>query len=112
MGTTSNLTKTERQAVDEFVNALRAKWPSAECKLFGSKAKGTFDAESDIDILIMLPCRVTKEIRQQIIYQAFEIDLAYGTNINVLIVSEEEWQDSYISLLPIHDFIEEEGVSL
>lgn len=107
-----NLTKTESLAVDEFVTALKTGWPRAKFKIFGSKAKGTSDAESDLDILVELPCPVTKEIRRHIVHKVFDINLAYGTNISALIVSEDEWRDSLLSLLPIHAFVEEEGIAL
>ncbi len=109
---TSNLTKTEKLALEEFITTLKTDWPFARFKLFGSKVSGTFDAESDLDLLIMLPCPVTNEIRRQIVHKVSDINFAYGTNISELIVSEEEWQNAPLSLLPIHAFVEEEGVSL
>ena len=109
---TLNLTEVEKFALDNLIATLKTDWPSAKFKLFGSKAEGIADAESDLDILVMLPCPVTKEIRQQIIHKVFDINLTYGTNISVLIVSEVEWQNAPLSLLPIHAFVEEEGVAL
>ena len=109
---TPYLTEAEKFALGEVIAALKTDWPSAKFKLFGSKATGTFDAESDLDLLIMLPCPVTNEIRRQIIYKISDINLSYVTNISALIVSEEEWQNAPLSLLPIHAFIEEEGFSL
>ncbi len=109
---TSNLTKTEKLALEEFITTLKTDWSSAKFKLFGSKVKGTADAESDLDLLIVLPCSITKEIRRQIVHKVFDINLTHGTNISVLIVSEEEWQNAPLSLLPIHAFVEEEGIPL
>jgi len=106
------LTKSEKTALDELIRELRKSWPDAKFKMFGSKAKGTADEESDLDLLILLPCPVTKELRRQIIHKIFEINLTFETNISALIIAEDEWRDSPISLLPIHDFIEEEGVTL
>ena len=107
---TLNLSETEKFAIDQLMTILRTDWPSAKFKLFGSKAKGTSDAESDLDILILLPCPVTKDIRRQIVHKVSDINLAYETNISALIVSEDEWQKAPLSLLPIHAFIEEEGI--
>ena len=107
-----NLTETERVAIDKLLTILRTDWPSAKFKIFGSKVSGIFDEESDLDLLIMLPCPVTNEIRRQIVHKVSDINFAYGTNISALIVSEDDWQNSPLSLLPIHAFVEEEGVSL
>lgn len=109
---TLNLTEAEKLALSELITDVKTGWLSAKFKLFGSKANGISDAESDLDLLVMLPCLVTKEIRQQIIHKVFDINLTHGTNLSVLIVSEKEWQNTPLSLLPIHAFVEEEGVSL
>jgi predicted nucleotidyltransferase len=107
-----NLSEAEKRALGELIEDLKSDWPSVKFKLFGSKVSGTFDAESDLDLLVMLPCPVTNDIRRQIVHKVSDINFAFGTNISALIVSEKEWQKAPLSLLPIHAFIEEEGVSL
>lgn len=107
-----NLTETENLALCELITALKTDWPSVKFKLFGSKARGIFDAESDVDLLILLPVPVTKEIRQRIIHKVFDINLSYGTNISAFTVTEEEWQNGLISMLPVHASIEEDGIPL
>ena len=106
------ISKSEKKALDQLVTELKRFWPGSKGKVFGSKVKGTSDEESDLDILILLPNDVTKEIRRQIIHRAFDINLTFGTNISTLIMSEKEWNSDLFSFLPIHSFIEEEGVPL
>jgi predicted nucleotidyltransferase len=50
------LTREERQAVDDFVEALRRQYPDRvqDVILFGSKARGDSHPDSDIDILILV----------------------------------------------------------
>jgi len=107
-----NLYENEKQALDELISFLKINWPLAKFIVFGSKAKGMADEESDIDLLIVLPCLVTEDIRRIIVHKVFDVNLIYKSNISVLIVSEDEWQKGKISILPIHDFIEEEGISV
>jgi predicted nucleotidyltransferase len=104
------LTKSELDAINKLYDHLKNAWPEAKFKLFGSKATGKFDEESDIDILILLPCNVSEKIREQIIDIVFEINLKFDSNICPLILSKKEWAD--LSVLPIHYFVEKEGVSL
>ena len=103
------LTTTELKAIDMLVTKISKIWPNTKFKLFGSKVTGNFDEESDIDILILLPCEVKEEIRERIIDIVFNINLKFDTNISPLILSEMEWVD--LSVLPIHYFIEKEGVT-
>jgi len=111
-GNTSNLTESEKLALEEVMNALKNDWPNVKFKLFGSKVSGTFNAESDLDLLVMLPCQAVNGIRRQIVHKVFEINLLYETNISTLIVSEDEWHKAPLVLLPIHAFVEEEGIAL
>lgn len=106
------LTKSETNALIELIRDIEAVWPNAKFKIFGSKARGTSDAESDLDLLIVLPRDVTPKIRRQIIHKVFDINLTFETNISPLIMSKKEWESALVSLLPIHAFIEEEGVPL
>lgn len=105
------ISKSEKQALDKLIAELKTSWPGVKAKVFGSKVKGTADDESDLDILILLPGELSHDTRRQIIYKVFDINLAYETNLSPLIMSEGEWEHRPISLLPIHAFIEEEGVS-
>lgn len=105
-------TEEEVQALNKLITELRASWPGVKVKAFGSKVKGIADEESDLDVLILLPCDVTEEIRRQIVYKVFDINLTFETNISTFIMSEEEWESEMISLLPIHAYIEEEGILL
>jgi predicted nucleotidyltransferase len=106
------LSKNEKEALKKLIAALKASWPGSKAKIFGSKVKGISDEESDLDVMILLPCEVTEEIRRQIIHRVFDINLAFGTNISSLIMAEKEWENGLVSLLPIYAYIEEEGVSL
>ena len=106
------LTKFELEALDKVKTELKTKWPDIKIKLFGSKITGEFDEESDLDLLILLPCKVTESMRRKIIHKVFEINLQYDTNISPLILSKNEWEGSVISSLQVHYFIEKEGVLL
>jgi len=102
----------ERKALSKLVAEIQSIWKGTKFKLYGSKVRGTFDEESDLDILILLPCEVTEEIRRSIVHKIFEINLEFDTNISGLIMSEKQWQSEYISCLPIHEEVEKEGVEL
>jgi len=112
LGKKLKFAKSERYALSELIAYLKTSWPGVKFKLFGSKVKGIADEESDIDLLIMLPCSVTEELRKKIIYKVFDINLIFETNISTLIIARVEWESAPFSLLPIHAYIEEEGVPL
>ena len=104
------ISKSEKQALDKLIAELKASWPGVKSKVFGSKVKGIADDESDLDILILLPGEVSEDTRRQIIYKVFDLNLTYETNLSPIIMSEGDWEGKPTSLLPIHAFVEEEGV--
>jgi len=104
------LTRPEQVAIDKLKSTLEMLYPGIKFKIFGSKATGKYDEESDIDILILLPCEVNEKIREQVIDIIFDIDFKFDTNISPLILSQKEWRNLYP--LPIHYFVEKEGVLL
>ena len=106
------LQDTEKHALEEIITYLRGKWPQVIVKLFGSKVMGSTDPESDIDLFIELPVEVDDELRKEIVHKTFYVNLSYDSNIDVLIVSQDDWENSLLRLLPIHAFIEKEGVDL
>lgn len=106
------LSKTEINALYRLKIELEKYWPDVKIKIFGSKVSGKFDDESDVDLLILLPFDVTEQIRNKIINVVFKINLEFETNISALILGQSEWESSVISSLPIHYFIEKEGILL
>lgn len=106
------LSNAEKKAVEELLLTIRAQWPSADVRIFGSKATGTADEESDLDVLVLLPCPVTEAIRKKIIHDVFEINLSNGSNISAIAFSKEEWEGFPLSVLPFHANVEEEGIIL
>ena len=112
LGRQLKLSQSEIHALSRLITELKTSWPQAKFRLFGSKVKGIADEESDLDLLIELPCKITKDIRKRIIHKIFDLNLTFDTNISALIMSEHEWEKPPYSLLPIYAYIQEEGVSI
>ncbi len=103
-------TKLEQEALYKLKSAVEKLYHGTEIKLFGSKVTGKFDEESDLDILIILSGEINEKIRKQILDIVFDINIEFDTNISPLILSKKEWEK--LSPLPIHYFIEKEGIPL
>ena len=99
--------------------ALQAacKWITAEFRvdrlvLFGSVVRGESDEESDVDLLIVLTDRPTRQMRDRITSLILDVNLEYDTNLSELIVDRQTWDSGPPSAMPIHEEIEEEGIRL
>jgi len=80
--------------------------------LFGSVVRGTSDEESDLDVLIVLQEPPNHQIRNRISRVILDINLEHDTNISGLVVDQKAWDEGLLSVLPIHDEVEEQGVRL
>jgi predicted nucleotidyltransferase len=60
--------------------------------LFGSYARGEEDAESDVDVLIVLDCldRYAAEV-ERTGFLASELSLRYGVSISRVIIPQADW---------------------
>lgn len=81
--------------------------------LFGSKARGDFDEESDIDVFIVV--RNGSDLHQQkqvIIELVSELSLRYDIVLSPLVMDMSEYQWNLRLKMPLIHFIEREGVAL
>jgi len=79
--------------------------------LFGSRARGDYIDESDVDVAILVR-GLTREIKNRILDRVAEIELAYLLPIAVLVFSEEEFDHLKKRERRIALDIEREGIPL
>ena len=78
-------------------------------KLFGSKARGDFDAESDIDILVLVKSR-DWDLHYRVCNIANDIALEYGINISPVIIAESEYDLNREHGTAFYESVEREGI--
>ncbi|MBI3752540.1 MAG: nucleotidyltransferase domain-containing protein [Deltaproteobacteria bacterium] len=59
--------------------------------LYGSRARGDYDRESDIDIAIVVR-GMTRELKNRILDAVCDIELKYLTPLSTLVFSEENFE--------------------
>ena len=83
--------------------------PEAQVILFGSRARGDAEAESDWDFLVILPGRVDENRKDAIRHRLYELEWETGQVLSALIVCQKDWDSHLYSALPIYQQIETEG---
>ena len=68
--------------------------PDAKVYLFGSRATGNLNDESDWDILIKTSMNVNRALRKKIYYKLFPLTLQILNTIDCTIVNEKDWQEN------------------
>jgi len=103
----------EQAALKEFLTKLREQHGSEVVlvSLFGSKVRGDFDEESDIDVLLVVEDR-TSQLWEDIVEIETDLMLKYDTVISSLIMGREnyEWHRRYRA--PLYRNIERDGIDL
>jgi len=105
------LKKSDREALKAASTLLRKKFPIDSIILFGSKAKGTDETESDIDLLLLTQQKLTWQERDAITDALFDIQLEYDVVISTLVVATKEWSEGIYSVLAIYDEVYKYGVA-
>ncbi len=104
------ISKNEREAVKAASHILRVRFPITQIILFGSKARGDDDEESDIDLLLLTDRKIVWKERKAIIDALFEIELSYDVVLSPLMVPDQEWNEGAFSVMPIHEEIANDGI--
>jgi len=103
----------EQAALEEFLTKLREQHGSEVLlvSLFGSKVRGDFDEESDIDVLLVVEDR-TSQLWEDIVEIETDLMLKYGSVISSLIMGRDnyEWHRRYRA--PLYRNIERDGIDL
>ena len=79
--------------------------------LFGSRARGDYSDESDVDVAILV-CELTNEMKHRILDKVAELELAYLLPMAVLVLSEEEFDHLKKRERRIAVDIDSEGIPL
>lgn len=81
--------------------------------LYGSYARGDYDAESDIDIMVLadVPREELKKYKKPIMMLTSELGLEYNIVITVTLKDSETF-NKYLGAVPFYDSVKKEGIPI
>ncbi len=91
---------------------MHSDYPSAEIILYGSHARGQAQAESDVDLLVLLDEEVLAETKRHIHDLLYDIALAEDVVISSIIVSNRKWNLPLSQATPLYQIIQKEGIKV
>ncbi|MBL7063348.1 MAG: nucleotidyltransferase domain-containing protein [Anaerolineae bacterium] len=107
------LTDKERQVVMEFVERVRQRFDGQliSAVLFGSRARGEAELDSDVDVLVVMS-NADPEIRKEIRYLAVEVWLEHGIYLSTRIWSRAHWRKLEELQTLLYRNIHRDGINL
>jgi predicted nucleotidyltransferase len=87
------MSKTEKRILDEFKARLLARVRLHKLILFGSRARGDADPDSDVDVLAILEGSADEETRDFIRDCAWEAGYRDGIVVVPIVFSRDEWEN-------------------
>jgi len=101
----------EHDVVDVFKKLLNKKIKVAELILFGSRARGDADPDSDLDVLVIAD-ELSPELEEYISECAWEAGFQYGIVIVPVVFTRNEWENGPERYSLLAEAIKSEGVIL
>ncbi|MEN6335094.1 MAG: nucleotidyltransferase domain-containing protein [Phycisphaerales bacterium] len=86
--------------------------PSAEVILYGSRARGDSNEDSDWDFLILVDGRVDDDRVDAIRHGLYEIEWESDQVLSSIVRSREQWNSRPLSDTPFHRNVELERIAL
>ncbi len=86
--------------------------PSAEVILYGSRARGDVEPDSDYDLLILIYGKVDLKREDAFRRQLFPIEIETGAVLTVILLSKKDWNSALYGAMPFYQNIERDGVIL
>lgn len=108
-----HLTDRERQVAIEFVQKVRQRFDGqlVAAVLFGSRARGEAEFDSDMDVLVVMSSAGPK-IRKEIRYLAVEVWLEHGIYLSTRVWSQAHWRKLKELQTLLYQNIHRDGINL
>lgn len=101
----------EKNILDTFITLVREKISLHRVVLFGSRARGDADPDSDMDVLVIVK-ELTEEGEEYISECAWKAGFEYGIVLVPVIFLQSEWENGPERFSLLAEAIKSEGVYL
>ena len=100
----------DRAILEKFARQIRGQYPQADIRAFGSRARGTAEIDSDLDVCIVLP-EVNRDADRWVRNVAWEIGFDNDRVITTLVIDLQEFLRGPLSESTLVEAIRREGVA-
>lgn len=101
----------KEQILQQIKASVSASMPEATVILYGSYARGDYNEESDIDLLILVDKeKITRADEHRITDPLYDIELNSGIIISPMVYAKADWTNHRVT--PFYENVNREGLPL
>ena len=105
------MTEGDRKILDKFARQVRSRFPEARVWAFGSRARGDAEADSDLDVCVVID-RLDDAKDREIMSAAWEVGFARDVVISTVTFSWEEFTAGPLTESSFLRAIHRDGVAI
>jgi len=102
----------DRQLLADCKAAIREVAPEADLILYGSRARGDAQEDSDYDLLVLVDRVVDMDLERAMVDRLVPLEVRTGTALTVLVYSRSQWDSAQYRAMPFHQNVTREGVPI
>jgi predicted nucleotidyltransferase len=96
--------------LSECKSAIQQAAPGADVILFGSRARGDAQEDSDYDLLILIDSEHNVAVDRSIVEQLFPLEMRTGKVLTFFVYQRDQWNSPLFQAMPFHKNITKEGM--
>ena len=100
----------EKMVLERFRELIMRRVRLHSLILFGSRARGDADPDSDMDVVVVLEGGLDDEIRDYVSDCAWEAGFQYGMVVVPIVLAREEWEKGPERLSLLFQAVKAEGI--
>ncbi len=93
-------------------DTIRAVEPSAECILFGSRARGDAREDSDWDVLVLVDGDVDYDRKFRLVAQVVGLEIETCSAISTIMCEKSMWHNQDWRIYSLQQSVNEEGIAI
>lgn len=106
------MTTRDRLILQRLKARVAERLPLSRIVLFGSRARGDNEPDSDMDVLVVLDGSVSRESEEYVRFCAWELSYENGVVIFPLVVERAEWEEGLTSASLLAVTVGKEGIEV
>jgi predicted nucleotidyltransferase len=106
------MTSQEADILNELKSKVQQRLPLSRLMLFGSRARGDADPDSDLDVLVVLNTPVNREAEDYVRLCAWEAGIEQGIVVVPITVSRLDWDEGILSSSLLAIAVKREGIAV